>query len=232
MNTSALIIGASSGIGLEIAKVLSARGYRIGIAARRQQLLEQYAATHPNVVQFQAFDITSDDAVERFHEMSRALGTVDYVYIASGVGFINESLDWGLEEITIQTNALGFAKLSCAAMRIFETQGHGHLVGISSVAALRGAGEAPAYGASKAFVSRYLQALRMRAKRSGLPIYVTDIRPGFVDTAMMKAKSPFWISSPQKAAQQIVNCADKRRPISYLTKRWSVVGWLLKHLPE
>lgn len=232
MNRSALIIGASSGIGLEIARLLSRQGYRLGIAARRRELLADHAAADPNVVAFEAFDITADDAVERFRGLAGALGTVDFVYLSAGTGFLNPALDPALEEATLQTNVMSFARLAQAAMHCFETQGHGHLVGISSIAALRGAAEAPAYGASKAFVSRYLQGLRFRAKRSGLPIHVTDIRPGFVDTAMMKADSPFWVASPAKAAEQIVRAVAHRRGIAFITRRWALIGWLLRHLPE
>ena len=159
-------------------------------------------------------------------------GFFDFAFISSGVGFLNPELDWSTEEDTIETNATGFARIACAAMAMFEKQGHGHLIGISSVAALRGAGEAPAYGATKAFVSRYLQALHFRAKKSGGRIRVTDVRPGFVDTAMMKAEKPFWVASPRKAAEQIVDAVEKGQRIVYVSRRWSLIGWLLRHLPE
>ena len=233
MSKSAIIIGASSGIGLEIARLLAKRGYRLGIAARREELLARYAATEPTVMVWRALDLKQEDSCSAFTEMVEELGgSVDFVYLCSGVGFLNPQLDWQLEEDTLETNVTGFARLACLAMATFEAQGHGHLVGLSSIAALRGAGEAPAYGASKAFVSRYLQGLHFRAKKSGLPIRVTDVRPGFVDTAMMKADSPFWVASPEKAARQIVDAAEKRRRIVYVTKRWALIGWLLRHLPE
>ena len=84
----------------------------------------------------------------------------------------------------------------------FQNRRAGHLVGISSIAALRGNPEAPAYGASKAFMSNYLQGLRHRFAKQRLPIVVTDVQPGFVDTAMAKADHKFWVASPQKAATQ------------------------------
>lgn len=232
MSKTAIIIGASSGIGLEIAKLLSSRGYKLGIAARRTELLENHAASDANVVIAKHLDLAKDDAVEVFRAMVDALGGVEWVVISSGVGFLNPGLDWKLEQETLETNVTGFAGLACAAMNVFETQGGGILVGLSSVAALRGAGEAPAYSASKAFVSRYLQGLHFRVKKSGLPIRITDVRPGFVDTAMMKAEKPFWVASPQKAAKQIVEAVEKGRRIVYVSKRWSLIGWLLKHLPE
>lgn len=232
MSKRAIIIGASSGIGLELAKVLAARGYRLGIAARRLELLEAYAATDSKVASVRSLDLTRDDACEVFSSMVAELGGVDLVIISSGTGFLNPELEWQLEEETIALNAMGFARMACAAMAVFEKQGQGHLVGISSIAALRGAGEAPAYGATKAFASRYLQGLHFRAKKSGGKIRVTDVRPGFVDTAMMKADKPFWVASPRKAAEQIAAAIERGKRIVYVSKRWAVIGNLLRYLPE
>ena len=232
MSKTAIIIGASSGIGLELAKALSSRGYRLGIAARRMDLLEKHAAGDPQVEIVRRMDLTEPAAALVLDEMMTSLGHVNLVIISSGTGHRNPELAWEPEAETIGTNVTGFARLAGVAMRAFEKQGHGHLVGISSVAALRGAGVAPAYGASKAFMSRYLQGLHFRAKHSGLPIRVTDVRPGFVDTAMMKADKPFWVASPAKAAAQIVAGVERGRRIVYVSRRWTLVGWLLRHLPE
>ncbi|QJE94512.1 SDR family NAD(P)-dependent oxidoreductase [Luteolibacter luteus] len=232
MPKSAIILGASSGIGLELAKVLSEKGYRLGIAARRLELLKAHATGDPNVVSVRAMDLSRADASGIFAEMAEEIGVVDLVVISSGTGHLNPELQWELEEETIALNAMGFARIACVAMSIFEKQGHGHLVGISSVAALRGAGEAPAYGATKAFASRYLQGLHLRAGKWSGKIRVTDVRPGFVDTPMMKADKPFWVASPRKAAEQIVSAIEAGKRIVYVTKRWSLIGWLLRHLPE
>lgn len=232
MSPTAIIIGSSSGIGLELAKVLSARGYRIAVAARRLGLLEEHASADSNVVSTKRLDLSQPDSTEIFAAMAQELGQVDLVIISSGTGHLNPDLDWPPEEETIATNVTGFARIACAAMKLFEKQGRGHLVGISSIAALRGAGEAPAYGASKAFMSRYLQSLHFRAKKSGLPIRVMDVRPGFVDTAMMKADKPFWVASPRKAAEQIAAAIAKDKRIVYVSRRWSIIGHLLRHLPE
>lgn len=229
---TSIVIGASSGIGREIARQLAARGERVAITARRAERLTSLAAETSGIVESAAFDIAAADAAERLAELMQRLGTVDRVYLSAGTGFLNPELDPALEEETLQTNVMGFSRLAVTALRRFEAQGHGHLIGISSIAALRGAGEAPAYGASKAFVSRYLQGLRLRAARSGKPIHVTDVRPGFVDTPMMKADKPFWVASAAKAARQIIAAADRRRRIVYITRRWSLIGCLLRHLPE
>ena len=161
-----------------------------------------------------------------------AVVPVDFVYLCAGTGHLNPDLRWKLEDETIRVNTLGFAALASAAMSFFLNQGHGHLIGITSVAAVRGSAAAPAYGATKAFQSHYLESLRLRARRSGLPIFITEIRPGFVDTAMMKTDHPFWVSSPAGAASQIVAAVGARRSIAYVTRRWRLVAWLMRLLPS
>ena len=233
MRPSAIIIGASSGIGLELCRHLATRDYRIGIAARRKSLLDEVAASIPHVCCVSALDLSQpDEALQHFKIMLGAVAPVDFVYLCAGTGHLNPDLRWELEDETIRVNALGFAALASNAMSFFLKQGHGHLVGITSVAAVRGASAAPAYGATKAFGSHYLELLRIRARRSGSPIFVTEIRPGFVDTAMMKADHPFWVSTPAVAASQIAAAAEARKSIAYVTRRWRLVAWLLRLLPS
>jgi short-subunit dehydrogenase len=230
---SAIIIGASSGIGLELCRHLAGKDYRIGIAARRKSLLDEQAAALPQVCCVCSMDVSvPDDALQSFESMLKAVAPVNFVYLCAGTGHLNPDLRWKLEDETIRVNTLGFAALASNAMSFFLKQGHGHLVGITSVAAVRGSTAAPAYGATKAFESHYLESLRFRARRSGLPIFVTEIRPGFVDTAMMKTDHPFWVSSPAVAACQIAAAVEARKSIAYVTRRWRLVVWLLRLLPR
>ena len=159
------------------------------------------------------------------------MGGVDLIIISSGTGFINPDLNWAMEEETLDVNVTGFAALANVAFHHFLQAGRGHLVGISSIAAIRGSAVAPAYNASKAFVSNYLEGLRIRARKIGLPILVTDIQPGFVDTAMAKGQGLFWVAPPQKAARQIYNAIQRKANHAYVTKRWAVIGLLFKVLP-
>ncbi|HAE39398.1 MAG TPA: oxidoreductase, partial [Candidatus Riflebacteria bacterium] len=126
----------------------------------------------------------------------------------------------------------GFAAMATAAMKLFIDQGYGHLVGISSIGALRGNRDSPAYNASKAFVSNYLEGLRVKAVRSGLPIYITDILPGFVDTAMAQGPGLFWVAMPEKAAAQILVAIDKKKRRAYITRRWRLIAWLMQVMPD
>ncbi len=233
MSPSAIIIGASSGIGLAICHELARQNYRLGIAARRRHLLEEAAAGHPQVCCVQALDLSQpDDALAVFESMFKALAPVDFVYLNAGTGHLNPELQWKPEEETIRVNVLGFTALATRTMSFFLEQGHGHLVGITSVAAVRGAAGAPAYGATKAYESHYLDALRIKARQSGKPIFVTEIRPGFVDTAMMKADKPFWVATPDVAAKQIVSSVAARKSLAYVMRRWRAIAWLLKLLPD
>ncbi len=118
------------------------------------------------------------------------------------------------------------------AMHHFLSKGSGHLVGISSIAAIRGDDTAPAYNASKAFISNYMAGLRKKISKARLPIVVTDVQPGFVDTAMAKGDGLFWVASPQKAAHQIYTAIEKKKKHVYVTKRWKLIGWLMKIMPE
>jgi len=230
---SAIIIGASSGMGLELCRLLAAKDYRIGIAARRKSLLDATAASFPQVCCVNTLDLSRpDEALLCFKTMLESVAPVDFVYLCAGTGHLNPHLTWKLEDETIRVNALGFAALASSAMSFFLKQGHGQLVGITSVAAVRGSSAAPAYGATKAFASHYLESLRIRAGRSGLPIFVTEIRPGFVDTAMMKTDHPFWVCTPAVAARQIAAAAEARKSMAYVTRRWCFVAWLMRHLPN
>jgi short-subunit dehydrogenase len=228
----AIIIGATSGIGRELAKILSMNNYTVGMAGRRTELLSnlQRAISGSYI---KRIDITkSEEAITLLNELIQEMGGMDMIVICSGVGFINPELDWKLEKETIGVNISGFATIANAAFKYFANQGSGHIVGISSIAAIRGSGEAPAYNASKAFVSNYLEGLRQKASKSGIGITVTEIQPGFVNTAMAKGEGLFWVAPPEKAARQIFKAITVRKNHAYITKRWRLIAWLLKIMPR
>ena len=115
--------------------------------------------------------------------------------------------------------------------RYFERKGHGHFAAITSIAGLKGHRMSPAYHAAKAFQISYLQGLRHRVKYSKLPIIITDIRPGFVDTGLVNKKH-FWMATKEKAANQIFYIIRKKRSIGYVTKRWSIIALVLRIIPN
>jgi len=231
--SKAIIIGATSGIGRELAKIFSHQGYEVGIVGRRAALLAEVAEEMPGKAYARQIDIAfPGEAIGQLNELIKDMGGVDVIVICAGVGYLNADLDWTAEEATISINVCGFTAMCNAAMKLFAEQGHGHLVGISSIAALRGSGGAPAYAASKAFESNYLEGLRLWAYKKGLPVTVTEIQPGFVDTAMAKGEGLFWVAPANKAAGEIYRAIIKKRSHAYITGRWRFIAWLFKILPE
>lgn len=229
----AIIIGASSGIGEELARQLSSEGYSLGLTARRADLLQELQSELPTKSYIQQMDVSDLDAAKgQFTNLLEQMGAVDLVIISAGVGHLNPELDPDKELETIKVNVSGFTLIADLAFHHFIEKGSGHLVGISSIAALRGGDDAPAYGASKAFVSNYLQGLRKKAAKAKLDIAITDIKPGFVDTAMAQGEGLFWVAPVPKAAGQILDAIKKKRSNAYITKRWRLIAWLLKSLPS
>jgi short-subunit dehydrogenase len=230
---SAIIVGASSGIGRALAVTLSLEGYRLGVVARRTDLLAQLQAELTGPCVIRTVDVSRPElAMPLLQELIEELRDVELFILSAGTGFDNTALDWEPERETIAVNVLGFAGMVNVAVAHLEARGSGHLVGISSLAALRGNRVAPAYNASKAFVSNYLQGVRYRFRKLKLPVVVTDVQPGFVDTRMAGGDRPFWVASPQTAARQIIAAIRGRRRHVYVTRRWRLVAWLLRIVPD
>ena len=229
----AIIVGATSGIGKELALILSNNVYKVGITGRRTQLLAELQNQKPDCFIPKTFDITDETATESaLTELINKLGGLDLLVISSGTGDINESLDYSIEKGTIAVNVSGFTQAADFAFRYFEKQKHGHLAAITSIAGIRGSREAPSYNATKAYQINYMESLRQKSKHLKLPIHVTDIRPGFVRTDMAKGEGQFWVSEPDKAAKQIYTSISRRKKISYITKRWLLIAVILKLMPK
>lgn len=228
-----LIIGATSGIGRGLAEYFVAAGNRVGILGRREELLQEVTAQKPEAYSPKVGDITDlKRMAPLLNEWKEEMGTIDLIVISAGTGELNPSLEYALEEPTLQTNVIGFTFVADWSYRLFEAQGRGHLTVITSMAGLRGEGEAPAYNATKAFQVNYTEGLQKKAFRSGLPIRITDIRPGFVDTAMAKGEGLFWVAPVEKAVRQICHAIRKERKVAYVSRRWAVVAFFLKRLPS
>lgn len=228
----ALIIGATSGIGKELAKLLVADNYKVVITGRREKLLREIKETNPENYIIKVHDVTDLDSCDTlFKELEDELKTIDLIVYSSGIGDPNYKLEWEKELPTLQTNVLAATKIYGLAYQFFRAQGFGHLVGISSIASIRGNRHVPAYFASKAFQANYLESLWMKGKRSKANIYVTDIQPGFIDTAMALGDT-FWMASLEKATQQIYTAIKKKKKKAYITKRWGLIAIILKIVPS
>lgn len=227
----AIIVGASSGIGRELALLLTANSYTVGITGRRDQLLLNLQAERPDRFMVSVFDVTDVANVPaHLRKLADKLGGLDLLVISSGTGKASTTLDPAINQETNAVNVGGFITVADWAFNYFEQQGFGHLAAVTSVAAIRGNRHAPAYNASKAYQVNYLEGLRQRAFSLKKPIHVTDIRPGFVDTAMASG-NVFWMAPVEKAARQILNAIKCKRNVVYITNRWRLVAFLLKILP-
>lgn len=227
----ALIIGASSGIGKELSKLLVADNYKVVITGRREKLLQELKELSPDNFIVKLHDVTNLESCKTlFNEIVEELGTIDLVVYSSGVGEPNYKLDWEKELPTLETNVLAATKIYGLAYQLFKKQGFGHLVGISSIASIRGNRHVPAYFASKSYQASYLESLWMKGKRSKANIVVTDIQPGFIDTAMALGDT-FWMASLDKGTRQIYSAIKKKKRKAYITKRWGLVAFVLKIVP-
>lgn len=164
--------------------------------------------------------------------MVTELGSVDLIIANAGFGKINKKLVWEVEDSIIRTNVQAMARIYQLAYSLFVNQGYGHLVGVSSIAAMRGNRRAPAYAAAKAFQTNYLEGLRGNLKHLTKTIYVTDIRPGFVNTHVTHGRRMFWVAEVDKAADQILKAITQKKSVAYITKRWQLIAWLMKWLPR
>ncbi len=228
----AIVIGASSGIGRELAVILAENGYRVGIMARRVRLLNSLRDEINSEILVKGIDAADTEAaIGILSGFIKEMNGVDLIVISAGTGDVNANLDWRIEYETIRTNVAGFAALANVAIKHFIEKRSGHLVGVSSISALRGGRESPAYNASKAFESNYMEGLRQKITRLRLPIIVSDIKPGFVKTAMARGDGIFWAAPPGKAAMQIYDVIKRKKTHAYITRRWLLIAWLLKVIP-
>lgn len=231
MAQRAIITGASSGIGRELASIMAADGWALGLMARSEETLKAMAAELGPSARIMAADVTDTKTIAaKLDALAEELGGVDCVVLSAGVSPYNRKIEWANDRVTIETNVLGFAACAGWAARYFYGRKAGHIVGLSSVASHRGSPIVPAYNASKAFDSRYLEGLRFNLGRFG--IHVTDIRPGYVATPMTEGQEGmFWISDVKTAARQCYAAIEAKKKVAYVTRRWALVALLARIAP-
>lgn len=232
MSKKAIIVGASSGIGKALAIVLAQNGYTVGITGRRGKLLDEIKAKYPDLIYPMVSDATQNQTEEELEKLVDKLGGLDLFIISAGMGVLNKSLDYSIENATNQLNVIAFTKLVNWGVHFFENQGYGHIANISSVASRRGGRLTPSYNASKAYQSNYFEGIRQRFYKSKTMINTTDIRPGFVDTDMVQGKGIFWMAPKEKAAKQIFSAIRKKKDSVYVTKRWAIIAFIFSNMPE
>lgn len=249
MKKRAIVMGATSGIGQEVARLLAANGYEVGIAGRREERLVQMAQATPGIVTHRQIDVTKEDAPAELQKLIEELGGMDLYFHSSGIGWENVALDADKELKTVETNGVGFVRMVSAAYNWFAEQradeakqraeGDEQRAGdkerkariacITSIARTRGLGAAPAYSATKRMQAHYLECLSQQARMRHLNIGITDIRPGFVATDLI-AGSHFPLQlKAEDVARTIVRAIERGSEVVTIDWRYRllVAAWQL-----
>jgi short-subunit dehydrogenase len=238
----AVIVGATSGLGMEVAKLLVERGWRVGVAGRRESKLNELKELAPQMIETQVIDIENDEAPALLNSLIERLGGMELYFHSSGVGWQNSELDVQKELTTCSTNVTGFTRMVLAAWHYFKERQQnspdfsgGQIAVISSVASTRGLGPAAAYSATKAYNKAYIQALNQLTKSTkSLKIHFTEIRPGFVDTALLDTTKHHYpmLMQPQSVAKKIVRAVEKHKRVAIIDWRYKLLVFFWRLIPR
>jgi short-subunit dehydrogenase len=229
----AIIIGATSGLGLALAEQLAQKQWTLGLTGRRTERLDALKSSLKTTTHIQTMDVSQPaTAIAQLEDLIQRMGGLDLLIISAGISHRNAN--WEQESAIIQINALGFAAMAHTGFSFFMQQGFGHIVGISSISAIRGRAENISYSATKAFVSNYLQGLRQKAMRSKKNITITDILAGWVNTPLIRGggSKRFWVATVDLAASQIITAIQKKKSRAYVIRRWKIIAWFLTLIPD
>ena len=225
----ALVISGTSTIGTEMIKQMQQEYTQIIVTGRNQKKLEKLRLQSPQVQTMQ-LDVTKNptDVLEANRDLWKDL---DFVLICTGAGEINPTLEPEMEDQILAVNVNGCAAVLRYFVRLFWKKDAGHIAVITSLAGMLPNGDAASYGASKAFLSHYIAAIRMQLKKRKNHVILTDIRPGLVDTPMAKGEKLFWVAPVEKAAKQIYNQLRRKKERIIVTKRWKALYVICRLLP-
>ena len=245
----AIIIGATSGLGREIALNLVREGWSVGVAGRRVELLEDLQSatqreqldkslsptdSSPNLVEqfwrnaqlekirveIERIDVTAEDAVVGVERLVEKLGGVDLFVNVAGVGFQNPTLDPAVEKRTFDVNGYGFMRMVGWAYNYFKSENReGQIAIVSSIAGTKPLGTAVAYSATKRMQSHYLTGLAQLARMEGVRIRFTDVRPGFAATDILNPNKHYPMMMSKEYAGRLATRAILKR------RRVTVIDW-------
>lgn len=229
----AVIMGATSGLGYEVALLLLSDGWKLGLAGRREENLRELQSEFPEQVCIKAIDVKDSNSDKALLALIDELGGMDIYFHSSGIGYQNAKLDADIELNTLETNGTGFTRLVGTAFRYFKKKGKGHIAVISSIAGTKGLGVAPAYSATKRFQNTYIDALEQLAGMQKLNIRFTDIRPGFVATSLLNdgKNYPMLMKTPY-AAKLIVKALRRNKRIAVIDWKYSILVFFWKLIPR
>lgn len=229
----AVIVGATSGIGREVALLLSAQGWHIGAAGRRQAQLQTLRDQARGPVCTRPIDVRQDSAGEDLLSLIDELGGMDVYIHCSGIGHQNYALAPDIETDTLQTNGTGFVRLVGTAFRYLEQRSGGHIAVISSIAGTKGLGIAPAYSATKRLQNTYIDALEQLSHMRHSGVTFTDVRPGFVATGLLNDGKHYpMLMRPQAVARHMLHAIVRRRRVVVIDWRYRVLVALWRLIPR
>ncbi|MDR2970431.1 MAG: SDR family NAD(P)-dependent oxidoreductase [Bacteroidales bacterium] len=227
-----VIVGATSGIGMEVAKMFLQNNYQVGIAGRRKERLDILKNEFPENCFTEVIDVTQVSATENLLKLIEQLGGMDVFFLSSGIGNQNMTLNPEIELATANTNATGFIRMTTAAFNYFSHNCGGQIAVISSIAGTKGLGAAPAYSATKRMQNIYIDALEQQAKMRKLNICFTDIRPGFVETDLLKYGKYPLLMKPKKVAKSIFWAVVKKKRRIIIDWRYKILVFFWKMIPN
>lgn len=231
---SVFITGGTTGIGLEVAKLYLARGWKVGVCARDRLKFEESFDAHRDNVTFYQVDVANREELQTaIGNFSKSIG-LDLLIANAGIGYKLKTKvpDFEYSYKMVHVNLLGVMYAFEAALNVMIPRGQGQLVAISSIAGYNGLPGVSAYSATKAAVLKYCESLHLDMREFN--IGVTAICPGFVDTPLTQANQhpmPFLIKAP-KAAALIVRAIDKRKMVYAFPFFFSSIVRLMGVLPR
>lgn len=229
----AVIMGATSGIGYEVARLLLSEGWKLGLAGRREENLRKLQSEFPGQVCIKAIDVKDEDAGNALFSLIDELGGMDMYFHSSGIGHQNANLDADIEHNTLETNGTGFTRMVGAAFRYFRDKGKGHIAVISSIAGTKGLGIAPAYSATKRFQNTYIDALEQLASMKKIDIRFTDIRPGFVATNLLNDGKKYpMLMKTDYTARLIVKALNSKKRIAVIDWKYRILVFFWRLIPR
>ena len=229
-----IIIGASSGIGQQVALEYIKAGWRVGVAARREEPLAKLKEEYPAQVEYKTIDITTEQAPATLLSLIDKLGGMDVYFHCSGIGHQNKNIDIKVELDTIRTNVLGFTQMVDTAFNYFkEHRQSGHIAVVSSIAGTKGLGVSPSYSATKRYNNIYIDCLDQLARMQKLDISFTDIRPGFVTTPLLDDGQHYPMQmTVEYAAKKIFKAVMKRKRVAVIDWKYSLLVFFWQLIPR
>ena len=237
---SIIIVGATSGLGREVAEQLAAQGVRIGATGRRRDRLETLQAKFgADRVVIREMDVTREDSIEALDSLIAEMGAPDVLLYASGIGRQNPELDEAMELRTVKTNSEGMVRIVDHFINYVKREpsygrGHrAHVAVITSVAGTMGMGQAPAYSATKSMQSSYIVALAQHARMQQIPLTLSDIRPGFVATEILNPDKHYpMLMTAEQGARHIIRGLERRKRIVIFDWRFRLLVAFWRLIPR